>query len=55
LGCGRGGGPGGNYGGGASLGWDAINGRTQYGGSGAVRVVWGGFGRTFPTTCVGTP
>jgi hypothetical protein len=25
------------------------------GAGGAVRIVWGGSGRTFPTTCVGSP
>jgi len=50
------GGYGGNYGGGGGgacgYGSYPIGGN---GGSGAVRVVWPGSSRTFPTTCVGTP
>jgi hypothetical protein len=47
------GGRGGNYGGGG--GYRVANGSSGYGGCGAVRIVWPGNVRTFPTTCVGAP
>ena len=51
-GNGSGGGPGGAYGGG---GGGAATGGGPSGGCGAVRIVWPGNTRTFPSTCVGAP
>ena len=49
-----GGGGGGGYGGGGGSGYGYAAGGGA-GGSGAVRIVWPGCSRTFPSTCVGTP
>jgi hypothetical protein len=48
------GGHGGNYGGGGGFGWNFCGGGGS-GGQGAVRIVWPGSSRTFPSTNVGTP
>ena len=49
------GGSGGAYGGGGGGGSYYINSVGGVGGSGAVRIVWPGNTRTFPSTCVGSP
>jgi hypothetical protein len=50
-----GGGTGGNYGGGTGgLSWAPVS-SVSRGAGGAIRVVWPGTTRQFPTTCVGTP
>jgi hypothetical protein len=48
---------GGLYGGGASIDNSAptYTAQTNIGGKGAVRIVWPGCARTFPSTCVGSP
>jgi hypothetical protein len=52
--CGGTGGAGGAYGGGGGASW--LTGQTSGNGSvGAVRIVWPGNTRTFPSTCVGAP
>lgn len=46
------GGPGGNYGGGGGS-VNCINGSSSCGGAGAVRIIWPGSTRQFPSTCTG--
>ena len=49
------GGAGGAYGGGGGAGYWSYATYGGAGGGGAVRIVWPGSSRQFPSTCVGTP